>query len=162
MPMPSEIRPKARTARIVVRELGSEVLIYDLDSHDATCLNAAASKVWKLCDGKRTIGEISAELENEACGGSAEENVLTALENFIQANLLEEVPEIETSDGENRRDVLRGIVASATAIPLATTISVPAMAQIASCLGRRERCRRFFGPECCPGLECRRRRCRPE
>lgn len=160
--MPSEIRPKARTARIVVRELGSEIVIYDLDTHDATCLNAAAVRVWRLCDGKRTIKDIAAKLENEACGSRTEDLVLKALDNFIQANLLEEVTKLEASDGENRRDVLRGIVASATAIPLATTISVPAMAQITSCLGRRERCRRFTGPECCPGLECRRRRCRPE
>jgi len=67
-------RPKARTEGIVVRELPEEVLVYDLERHAAVCLNRTAALVWKRCDGRASVGELSrslaAELQTE---GGAEE-----------------------------------------------------------------------------------------
>ena len=51
-------RPKARAEGVVVRELDEEVLVYDLDTHRAVCLNGAAAAVWRLCDGRRTPDDI--------------------------------------------------------------------------------------------------------
>jgi len=48
----------ARQNGIVVQEMPDEVLVYDLDSNKAHCLNQSAALVWKSCDGTNTVGDI--------------------------------------------------------------------------------------------------------
>src|SRR5688500_2030993 len=43
--------PVAREENLTVEELGDELLIYDLTSHRAHSLGAAAAQVWRACDG---------------------------------------------------------------------------------------------------------------
>ncbi|HEX8686306.1 MAG TPA: PqqD family protein, partial [Pyrinomonadaceae bacterium] len=50
--------PRARAEGVVVREVAEEVLVYDLDTHRAVCLNATAAAVWRLCDGRRAPADI--------------------------------------------------------------------------------------------------------
>ncbi len=50
--------PIARTGRLLVEALEAETLIYDLQSHTAHCLNAAAAHVWTMADGTRTVSDI--------------------------------------------------------------------------------------------------------
>ena len=50
-----KLRPLARKRGLVVRELPEEVLVYDLDTHKALCLNRTAALVWKCCDGQTGI-----------------------------------------------------------------------------------------------------------
>ena len=45
--------PVARKQGLVVQEMPDEVLIYDLDTNKAHCLNQTAAFVWKSCDGKK-------------------------------------------------------------------------------------------------------------
>jgi hypothetical protein len=62
-------RPKARGEGIVVREVAGEALVYDLDTHKATCLNETAARVRKLCDGRRTVADIRrADVEETPVG----------------------------------------------------------------------------------------------
>ena len=44
------IRPRARTRRLVTRDLGDELLVYDLDRHKAYCLNQIAMQVFRHCE----------------------------------------------------------------------------------------------------------------
>ena len=44
-----KMRPKSRTDNLVVQEMNDEVLVYDLDSNKAVCLNETAAIVWKSC-----------------------------------------------------------------------------------------------------------------
>ncbi len=46
-----QARPLARKADLVTKEVADEVLVYDLKSHKAHCLNQTAALVWKYCDG---------------------------------------------------------------------------------------------------------------
>jgi hypothetical protein len=55
--------PKARKSGLVVEKLADEMLVYDLDTHQAHCLNRAAALVWENCNGRRTVGEIARALE---------------------------------------------------------------------------------------------------
>ncbi|MDA0310569.1 MAG: hypothetical protein O2992_00450 [Gemmatimonadetes bacterium] len=50
--------PIARTERLLVEALEAKTLIYDLQSHTAHCLNAAAAHVWTMADGTRTVSDI--------------------------------------------------------------------------------------------------------
>ena len=47
--MPDQYLPAAREARLLVRELAEEVLVYDEEGHRAHCLNRTAALVWKSC-----------------------------------------------------------------------------------------------------------------
>ena len=49
--MKKRIAPKARKENLVVQESNGEVLIYDLDTNKAFCLNETSALVWQACDG---------------------------------------------------------------------------------------------------------------
>ena len=52
-------KPASRRQNIVVQELADEILIYDLLIDKAFCLNETAKLVFELCNGNRTMAEIS-------------------------------------------------------------------------------------------------------
>ncbi len=56
--MKKNIIPKARRENLVVQELNGEVLIYDLDTNKAFCLNESSALVWQACDGSKDVSEI--------------------------------------------------------------------------------------------------------
>lgn len=173
MPCIGETAPKARTDRIVVRELGDEILIYDLDSYQATCLNAAAGRVWKLCNGQNTIRELTLALEcmrseyviheDPIAGEPNDDIVLKALDELMRANLLIDFDMPKVSRGPSRRRLLRNILGSAVTIPMVTTITVPTAMAMASCGGmKNDPCSSHF--DCCPGFHCQSPpgKCRPD
>ena len=51
--------PRMREQGLVVDDLPDEVLVYDLDRHQAHCLNRTAALVWRHCDGQTTVKEIA-------------------------------------------------------------------------------------------------------
>ncbi len=51
-----------RSNNVVWEELGSETLLVNPTSGARWLLNAAASAVWKLCDGTRSVAELAASL----------------------------------------------------------------------------------------------------
>ena len=55
---------KARSEGIITKEVEGEVLIYDRARDRAHCLNESAAAIWKLCDGRRSVGEIAASFRN--------------------------------------------------------------------------------------------------
>ena len=48
----SQQRPVARQEGLVIQEMPDEVLVFDLKTNKAHCLNETAAFVWKACDGK--------------------------------------------------------------------------------------------------------------
>ncbi|MBC8032272.1 MAG: PqqD family peptide modification chaperone [Pyrinomonadaceae bacterium] len=48
------------------RELADETLIYDLATDQAYCLNLTAARVWKNCDGERTVAQLGELLKVDA------------------------------------------------------------------------------------------------
>jgi hypothetical protein len=78
--------PLARSEDLVIEETGDELLVYDLRSNRAHCLNAVAAAVWRACDGQRAPGELIAELELDA------DAVGRALDELAGCQLLDEVP----------------------------------------------------------------------
>ena len=51
--------PTARKSGLVVQEVPNEVLVFDLESNKAHCLNETAAMVWKSCDGETAVPEIA-------------------------------------------------------------------------------------------------------
>src|SRR5713101_2119140 len=153
--------PKARAAKLIVREFGDELLVYDKERHEAHCLNRTAALVWKKCDGRTSVKEISRRLAKEMSDGEGsfdERVVWHALEQFQRDHLLEERFKVPAgllttiNDGLNRRQMMRALgVTAVVALPLVTSIVAPTAAQAATCTGSGGVC--TSGAQCCsPGV----------
>jgi hypothetical protein len=113
--------PVARKSGLVVQEMPDEVLVYDLNSNKAHCLNDTAAKVWKACDGNTSVAEIAANFGK----GSNEDLVWLAIDQLSESHLLES--QISTKfKGQSRRDVIKKIgLASIIAVPVIASLVAP-------------------------------------
>jgi hypothetical protein len=142
--------PRARAEGVVVRELDEEVLVYDLGTHRAVCLNGAAAAVWRLCDGRRTPDDIRRALEQTNAGAVPEEFVWLALEQLGRDGLLDARAPARPPAlaGLSRREMIRRVgLAAAVALPAVAAIVAPTPAQAASCLPTGAAC--SDGAQCC-------------
>lgn len=144
--------PHARKEGLVVRELPNEVLVYDLDRDKAHCLNQTAALVWKHCDGKTSVHEMTRLLESDLKSPVDEKLVWFALDQLSKDHLLEEsiVPPAMMA-GMSRRQMVRTLgLAAVVAVPLVTSIVAPTPAQAATCLASGQAC--TASAQCCSGL----------
>jgi hypothetical protein len=129
---PTEL-PLARTEQLIVKEVDDEVLVYDLKTDQAHCLNDTAAKVWKNCDGKNSVAEISAALGNETSVAIDEGVVWLALDQLEKFKLLEQVPIAPAVfAGMSRRQLMRTLGVAAIALPVVVSIISPTPMQAAS------------------------------
>jgi hypothetical protein len=146
------IRPRARTNRLVTRDLGDELLVYDLERHKAYCLNQVAMQVFRRCDGETTVPDMALHV-GKALGMPVDEQaVRLGLVRLEKAHLLDDpVAQILHI---SRREILSALgKAALVAMPLVTAITVPTSAQAASgCLPFGSPC--TGSQQCCPGLSC--------
>lgn len=125
-PKNSNQPPRARRGDLVVQELPNEVLVYDLNSHKAHCLNETAAFAWNHCDGKTSAAEMAALMEKEWSKPVNEEVVWLALKQLSRADLLEErIAPSEEGVRASRRAVLRKLGAAAAMAPLVISIVAP-------------------------------------
>ena len=148
----ASVGPRARTSRLVTRDLGDELLVYDLERHKAYCLNQVAMQVFRHCDGETTIPDMALRIGNALGLPVDEQAVRLGLLRLEKAHLLDSpVAQILHT---SRREMLRTLGrAAAVVVPLVTAITVPTSAQAASgCLPFGSPC---SGPkECCPPFSC--------
>ncbi|MFN2468782.1 MAG: PqqD family protein [Gaiellaceae bacterium] len=143
--------PQARKDGLVVRELPDEILVYDLEKHEAHCLNETAAAVWNHCDGETSPSEIGFRLARQFATPVDEDVVWLALEDLGKLQLLE-TPVTRPTPGLTRGDVIRraGLVASVLAVPAVFSMAAPtARAGVcnAACAG---------DPDCAAGPTCKR------
>jgi hypothetical protein len=148
-------QPRARTERIIIKELQDEVLVYDVDRDKAHCLNLSAAAVWKKCDGFNTPEQIANLLRAESQANVNEDFVWLALDQLGRDHLPDEPLEWPASIPRlTRREAVRRIgIGAAIAIPLVTSILAPTPAQAATCFAKGVPC--TSPAQCCSGL------CRP-
>jgi hypothetical protein len=126
--------PVARKQGLVVQEMPEEVLIYDLDTNKAHCLNKTAAFVWKSCDGNKSIADITKSFESDFGSPVEEDLVWLAIEQLNDKNLLSE--NLPTNfKGQNRREVIKKIgFAAVVALPVVASLTAPSSAlATASC-----------------------------
>lgn len=146
--------PKARSNGLLVRELGDELLVYDLDRHKAHCLNKTAASIWHQCDGKRTITQIAASLSDESGASIDEEVVWLGLTGLDRKHLLYEgIPREPGARSLTRREVMRRVgIAAAVGLPLVTSIIAPRASEAATCVPPGGDC--TGGKTCCSPCTC--------
>ena len=146
-------KPKARSAALVVEEVGDELFVYDESNECAHSLSATASQVWRACDGDTTVTALSARLDMD------DDTVERALAELDDCNLLDTGLPVT---GMTRREATlktAKVGATAASVPLIFSIlaPVPAMAatqQYCIALGCTSGCGRCHqaGCACCgPG-----------
>ena len=119
--------PKAKTERLIVREIDGETLVYDRSRDAASCLNEFAARVWRECDGETSVAEIAAAL------GEDERAVWLALHQLTKAQLLTEAIAFppDMSAAKSRREI--GARLGLGAAAFVASIVAPMPAQAASC-----------------------------
>jgi len=144
MSFPRAFVPRPRRHGVVSQELDDELLLYVEQTHQASSLNAAARRLWALCDGERPMETIAAEAK------LGQDVVVTALKQFSNAGLLENGAELATLSSTNlsRRRVLVGV---GLAVPIILMVTAPGAAAAASCVGAGP-CE--AGQTCCAGGLC--------
>ena len=123
--MEKPYKPLARIEGLVVQEMPDELLVYDVSSERAHCLNSSAASVWKACDGATSVAEIATAMKSE------EGVVWLALEQLQENELMQERFEPAAS-GTSRRDLLRTVGLAAAALPLVASLAAPRSAMAAA------------------------------
>jgi len=131
------ITPTAKRDNLVIQKTENELLVYDLNSNRALCLNETSFLVWKSCDGKRSVGEIAGKVGKKLNATVTNEVVWLALDQLEKEGLLEDRGKIESPfEGLSRREVIRKVgMASMVALPIVASIAAPTSAQAQSCSG---------------------------
>ena len=128
--------PHARQDKILVQEVGSELVVYDQQRHRAHRLNPAAAVVWQHCDGLTTTAEIAALLQRECSLPADEEIVGLALNQLERAHLLQKrVKQPGGGEQISRRQVMQRlgrVGALALLLPAVTSIISPTPAMAVS------------------------------
>lgn len=123
--------PIARTERLVIQEMPGEILVYDLETDKAHCLNRTAAAVWKFCDGKNTVADIRRRLAETSGKPVGEDLIWLAIDCLNESRLLENQPPVFVN--RNRREVIKKIgLAAVVALPLITSLVAPKAAHAGS------------------------------
>ena len=82
--------PKAHSS-FELEEIDGELLLYSPQSTRSIYMNSTASIIWRLCDGKLTVGEIISLLREAFpdAGDSIDQDVKDSIDLFVSNNAIE-------------------------------------------------------------------------
>lgn len=152
--MPPIGTPVTRKSNIIVQEFESELLVYDLSINKAFCLNRTSALVYKLCDGTRSVADISDVLGKQLQTLVSEELVWLALDGLKKDNLLENSEQFDVDfHGLNRRQVIKKVgFVSMVMLPVISSVVAPSAAMAQS--GRLANCAACTANSQCGSLNC--------
>jgi len=129
----SQEKPVARKEGLVIQEMTGEVLVYDLETNKAHCLNETAAFVWNACDGNRSVADITKLFGNQA-GKPIEENLVwLAIDQLNENNLLAKELKANFND-QTRREAIKKIgMAAVIALPIVASLVAPSAVSAATC-----------------------------
>ncbi len=151
--------PKIRENDLMITRVGDEIVVYDIRTNEASCLNPLTSAVWEACDGRNDLTRILDQVRRTGFPKSNIELIWKAVDRLEQVGLLEEQPIPGENETEIRRELFRRLSLGAIGtLPLVSTVLVqPAIAQISGpcTLGFNDLCNSTGMPPCCtPPLVC--------
>ena len=121
------MKPKSRKEDLVVQETGGELLIYDMRSDKAFCLNETSALVWNACDGSKDVNEIRSEVSKKLKKDAGDDLIWLALDQLKEQKLLaSDAATHSTLQGLSRREVIKRIgLTSAIALPVVFSLVAP-------------------------------------
>jgi hypothetical protein len=143
------MRPLARKDELVIQEVAGEILIYDLRSDKAICLNQTSALVWQHCDGEQNISDIASKIKNELNASVSDELVWFAVNQLEKENLLANQEKIPNKFNDlSRREVIKKIgLTSMVALPVISSLVAPMAVHAQSCLPTDSPC--TASAQCC-------------
>lgn len=147
--------PTARKAGLVIQEMPDEVLVYDLNTNKAHCLNQTAAFIWKSCNGENSIAEIKSLFEKKFGGIVTEDFIWLAIDQLNKDELLKEKVTLKF-DGISRREVIKKVgLTSMIALPIVASLAVPNSALASSTCTARGACQESTDCDAgLPGCNC--------
>jgi hypothetical protein len=146
------LSPKARKEQLVIKELANETLVYDETNHKAHCLNETAALVWKSCDGRTSVPQMTRLLAEEMNAPVPEQVVWLAIKQLEESRLLDvAITHQSWLPQTSRRELVRRLGIAAVVLPLITSIQAPVAAQAGSCVPLGQPCVGAGLGNCCPG-----------
>lgn len=129
------VLPLARKDDLIVKELVDEVLVYDSKRSKAFCLNKTSSVIWKSCDGKTSIADMSAALHR--IDPSIEESVVWFALKQLEADGLLDQPIVApvAAASITRSELMKRLGIAAALIPFVATLVAPTPAKAYSTIG---------------------------
>lgn len=123
--MENSFKPVARKANLVIQETADEVLVYDLSSNKAHCLNQTAAFVWRACDGGHSIDEIGQLLSSETGSQIPNEMVWLAIDQLQEKELLTSGSTL-SEGGKSRREMIKKVgLGLVVALPVVASLVAP-------------------------------------
>ena len=113
------MKPVARSADLIVKNLDGELIVYDERTSEAHELNATASLIWRHCDGKRSVDDLAEIVGSESSLPADEEIVRDGLGRLSRVGLLERGP-AQIPAVSRRRIISRLGLAGAAAVLFVT------------------------------------------
>ncbi|MEK7724630.1 MAG: hypothetical protein AAB336_09805 [Acidobacteriota bacterium] len=118
--------PKTRTQNFVVQETANELLVYDLITNKAFCLNETAAIVFNACDGKTSFAELNRK------HNFTDELIFLTLDSLSKENLLDENFS-SPFDKMKRREIIKKIgLATMITLPIISSLVAPTAAAASS------------------------------
>jgi hypothetical protein len=118
-------KPVARKDGLVIQEMPDEVLVYDLNTNKAHCLNETSAFVWRSCTGNNSVSDIVQQFETSA-GKRVDEDLVWLAIDQLQSNGLLQAEIASKFAGQSRREVLKKIgLASMVALPVVASLVAP-------------------------------------
>jgi hypothetical protein len=160
------MKPKAREENLIIQEIGGEILVYDLQTNKALCLNQTSALVWQNCDGVRNPLEIARRMEKTLGSPIQEDFVWFALSQLKKENLLENDKDLSSPfTGLARREVIKKIgLTSLVALPVVASLVAPTAAQAQTCIHRPQNtpgCLNNGNVNCMANTDCCSCNCQP-
>ena len=87
-----QITKPVRSAEIIVKEVGSETLLYSNHAGAIHILNPTAELIWQLCDGNHTLEDMKREIASSFSVDAEHDtmkDIKQTLETFNKKKLLE-------------------------------------------------------------------------
>jgi hypothetical protein len=137
--------PLSKNKDIVVQNLEKELLVYDLKTNKAFCLNETSAAVYQACDGKTSFDDL-----RKINPHLSDEMIDLTIHELKRENLLAEDYESRFA----RRDLLKKAALSTVALPLITMVVAPTAAQAQSGKALAALGEDCTATACQPGLVC--------
>jgi hypothetical protein len=122
--------PRSIRRQISTQQVGQELLVYDEIRHKAFCLNATSAAIWKMCDGKQTVPQITSVVTLQLAAHVTEEIVQFALDELRAEGLLELDPLSVPLPVLSRRQLVQKLGAGAAMLlPVVAAVMAPKAAE---------------------------------
>jgi Coenzyme PQQ synthesis protein D (PqqD) len=150
---PSSFVPQKRKD-VITRQIQGELLVFDPENNRAHCLNPVSVQIWQLCDGSRTVAQITRALDEKSAVHADDSVVWRSLLQLKKARLLSNSTPLPLEVRRfSRREAGKMLGKTALlVVPLIYSVVVPTPAEAASCLPCGSIC--LSGGKCCSPCTC--------